>query len=346
MRERLLTKIANRLVLLLFLFALLLYTMAFPGSSSWFILLFFLIVFVGLYLTTLFHWGSSEAYLVETPDGSKDIHMNLRTRGWLPILLPEITLRLPMKAGYAEVEVPIYFRNSISPVFRNIHLPRGRHEKLLLESYGRDYFGLFSHYSRHSVPAQIDIYPELMVEKDRNRYLRKVTATPQLRAFLHASSAQFRQLREHGPRDELKHVDWKTSAKKQKLMVKEYDREAMPSLTVSFWGLDEPAFEKLLQVAYNLIRDVDSSVQLHVLLAGHYGSQVEVHANELSFLTIQPCRKVEELLPHWQALKIANGYHIAIMPQAFQKRLKESRPEQTLFLTETIFDEYGGNESR
>lgn len=125
MREKLFVKLTNRLAVILFLLVLFLYTMAFPASSSWFILLFFLIAFLGLYLTTRFRWGASEAFLVETPDGSKDIHLNLKTRGWLPILLPEVTLRLPMKTGYAEVEVPIYFRNSISPVFRNIHLPRG-----------------------------------------------------------------------------------------------------------------------------------------------------------------------------------------------------------------------------
>lgn len=346
MRERLLTKFTSRAILLLFLLVLFLYTMAFPASTSWFILLFFLIVFLGLYLTTRFHWGASRATLMEAPDGSKDVHLHLQTRGWLPILLPEVTLRLALKTGYAEVEVPLYFRNSITPVFRNIQLPRGRHEQLNLETYGRDYFGFFSHYSRHSIPARIDIYPEMLTEQERHRYLRKVTATPQFRAFLHSSSAQFRQLREHGPRDELKHVDWKTSAKKQKLMVKEYEREALPSLTVSFWGLADTQFEKLLQVTYNLIRDVDSSLQLQILLVGLYGNETEVHTDELSFLTIQPSQALEDLLQQWQALKVANGYHIAIMPRAFQERLKESRPEPTLFLTELIFEEYGVNEWR
>lgn len=336
MKGRSITKLATFFAVLLFLVFLFLYTMAFPASTSWFIFLFFLVMFLGLYLTTRFKWGPSEAFLVEAPDGSKDVRLNVRTRGRLPILIPELQLRLPTKEGFAETAVPVYFKNNISPLFQDVRLPRGRHQSLLLETFGRDHFGLFSHYSRHSVPAKIDIFPESLTEKTRNRYMRKVAGHPLLRDYLKSNTTQFRQLREHGARDELKHIDWKTSAKKQKLMVKEYERESMPTLTISFWGMESAEFEELLQVAYSLYQELHAYVQLQVCLVGQYEGQTAVHYDELSFLLIQPSPTAGELLPFWQDLKIASGYHVAIMPAAFQDTVKDRRFDQTIILTEAL----------
>lgn len=330
-------KIANRLMILIFCFTLFLFTMAFPGNSSWLILIFFILLFSVVFLSTLFSWGKTEASLLSHPNQTKDLQLQLSTRFRLPIFIPFLTIRLKIKDKTFEKMVLIYFRNHIQVDFQNILFPRGFYDSLRVESFGKDHFGFFTHHSIKKIPVSFEIYPIQLPPKLKHFYMQKIMANPYFKRYLNTGGTELRQIRDYIPQDAMKHVDWKASSRKRKLMVKEYEKEIQPSITLVFVGGTSKDFEELLRLTYSLYLSLQETLQVQLLLIGSFDQSTLQKEDKFSFLTIEASPDLEALLEKWGNIKIPHGYMIAVSSAELVESMKGLRTEQIIYFTEHDF---------
>ena len=326
--------IANRIVILLFCLILFFFTMAFPGNSSWFILIFFVLLFSIIFLSTLFSWGKAEAILQTHPKQTSELHIQLTTRLQLPIFIPYLTIRLKIRDKTFEQMVLIYFRNHIKVVFKDIVFPRGFYDALKVEMYGKDHFGFFTHYSAKDIPVSFEVYPEQLPPNMRYHYLQKIMTNPYFKRYLNTGGTELRQIRDYISQDALKHVDWKASSRKQKLMVKEYEKEAQPSITLVFLGETSVDFEALLSLTYTLYLALQETLQVQLILIGAFDQAILQKEDKFSFLTIEASPDQRALLEKWESIKIPHGYMIAVAPSELIGSMRVLRSEQIIYFSE------------
>lgn len=328
-------KIANRISVILFCLILFFYTMAFPGNTSWFILIFFVLLFALVFLSTVFSFGKTEAFLSNHTNYTKDLQVSMYTRLGLPILLPNLTVRLKLKEKTLEQTVWIYFRNRIQLRFEGISLPRGHYTEIEAETFGKDHFNFFTHYSKKKIPVSFEIYPEPYAPKYRYYLFQKLMVNPYLKRYLKSNAAEFRQIRDYIPQDAMKHIDWKSSARKRKLMVKEYEKEIQPTITIVFFGYQSPAFEHLLRLAYTLYQTLKENIEIRFVLIGQFHGETEHKEDLFSFLTVEPSNEKEKMMDFWRKIRVPQGYVIAVASDQMVDQLKQQRAEQAIYFSET-----------
>ncbi|MGP6138959.1 DUF58 domain-containing protein [Jeotgalibaca sp. A127] len=291
-------RMAKQIAILLGFFILFIYTMAFPGTTSWFILLFFSLVVVVLWLSTLIVWQRVEA----------DVN-RLRLVAVWPLFLPDLKIRVENM----ETQMSALLSRRFDLAMK---LPRGHYDTLTVETAGDDYFGFFRHRVLKRVPVNLDVYPDIVP-------IHKLSHHPEIRRYLKLSAPEIRQIRDYLPQDPLKHVDWKASFRREKLMVKEFEKEVEPRLHLVFIGFQTPRFEQLLALSYSAKKEWEEQLVVRVDLIG--GD---------SFLTIQPSWDKAALLAQWQQLDLKHGKAIVFVPEALVDELRLSRHEPFMMVTE------------
>lgn len=107
-------------------------------------------------------------------------------------------------------------------------------------------FGLFLKSKKISSPETILVYPAMpapanvMVEQS---LLSKSGSSAQTRG----SGTELYNIREYTQNDDARHIHWKSAARSDNLMVKEYEQEARKSLVVSFQNLTTNGAEGLFE---------------------------------------------------------------------------------------------------
>ncbi|HJB23900.1 MAG TPA: DUF58 domain-containing protein [Candidatus Jeotgalibaca pullicola] len=335
MKRLAIRKIASYFLAIIFCLMLFIYTMAFPGNTSWFIFLFFLILFFILFFSTLFSWGKAEATIHTQLDQSNNFLIRLVTRSRLPVFIPELTIQLKIKNQIFEVVQSIFFKNKINAEFTDLQIPRGRYQELVVQTYGRDYFGLFLHQKRKKIALDFDIYPKLISVRYRQQYLQKLTSNAQLKQYLKSSPAQFHQIREYMPQDSLKQIDWKSSYRQQKLMTKEYEKEIQPRVSLIFYGVESLYFEELLSLFYTLYEELKLTNTTHIHLIGKIEEKIMKRTDESALLFIEPIKQSEELLSLYQNAMASQDYFIVFAPREVVPSLQNIRKEQVIYFSET-----------
>lgn len=324
----------KQFLLLSFCFVLLLYTMTFPSNTSWFILIFFAFLFLALFFSTVFSWEKLSVSLLNETDGTMNIEINAKTRIRLPIFLPSLLLQIQIKNEISEVEIPVYFQNQIHALFENIHLPRGHFTEVKLFTYGRDHFGIFSHYSKRKVPTDIYIYPHRLSKQKSNHLFQKIYSHPLLHQYLSIHSPQFHQIREYQSQDLIKQVDWKTSMRKKKMMVKEFENEIIPTLTIIFVGIESEYFEQLLSLSYTLYLDLQNLIPLKLLLIGNIEGKVSAKNILSFFVTIESDSNIDSIIEVYNAHPIQTGYKMVIAPEKIRESLHADSKKNFIYLSE------------
>lgn len=291
-------RIAKQLAIGLIFVGLFIYTMAFPGTTSWFMLLFFFLAMTVLWLTTRILW----LRMTLTADR---LHL---VAAW-PLFLPTIKIRVENN----EIELPALFRRQFE---WNIQLPRGYYKKITIETLGTDFFGFFEHRKINRLPVDLAVYPEVIAT-------HKISHHPEIQRYLNSNAPEIRQIRDYMPQDAMKHVDWKASFRREKLMVKEYEREFEPRLHLVFMGVQCPQFETLLSLIYSAKEQWQDQVDVRIDLIG--GD---------SFLTIQPQSDPAPLLEQWRQLGLKYGKTIVFAPEILVNDLRMSRKEPFMIVTE------------
>ena len=88
----------------------------------------------------------------------------------------------------------------------------------------RSRFGLWTLYDQRPLPRTVRVYPDIQAVHGMELLARKnrVAETGVKLSRLHGSGNEFDRLREYRLEDELRHIDWKASARHQKLISREY----------------------------------------------------------------------------------------------------------------------------
>lgn len=290
--------IVKGILFLLGFFSLFIYTMAFPGTLAWFTLTFYCLVTGVVWLSSVVIWRQVSVTL-----------SRIRLLSVWPLLFPMLTIHVEKM----ETQLPAFFRWRFDLALK---LPRGHYESLAVETSGSDFFGFFRHKSVRQIEVDLDVYPEIVP-------LFKLSHHPEIRRYLKLSAPEIRQIRDYQFQDSMKHVDWKASFRRDKLMVKEYEKEIEPRLHLLFIGYQSPHFEQLLSVAYSAMVEWQSQLEVRMDLIG--GD---------SFLSIEPGRDKSAVLAEWKKVDLKYGKVIVFAPEDLVEELRMSRHEPFLIVTE------------
>lgn len=324
----------DRILSLLFCFVLLLYTVAFPSNTSWFIFIFVALLFLVLFFSTIFSWEKIEVNLVNKKEDPIDIRMKAKTRMSLPICLPSLRLQLKIKNESFEVKTSVFFQKRIQVLFQEVHLPRGVFTRATICTYGKDYFGIFTHYSEKRIPIDIHIYPHVFSKYKTDHYLKKINSYPPFYQYLSGNSPQFHQIREYQTQDSIKQVDWKTSFRKNRMMVKEFENEITPTLSIVFLGSQSEHFEALLSLAYTLYIQLQNLIPLNILLIGTFEGETLTKDTDSAFLMIESNSETHSIMECYKKNPIQTSYQIIIAPETLRDSLFANSKQHFIYFSE------------
>lgn len=318
----------------LFYLAVLLYTLTFSTPVSWLILYFFTALLLLTWLSTWVFWKHIEFQVSRTQQKQLNGHLLLKTKGYIPVLMPELQLSVTVLGETFSTVLPSLFKTTLTADYKEIHLPRGHHKSLLVRSYGKDLFGFFMHQRNKTVATDLTIFPKIFPSALLYPILKQIDSNLKLQSFLGQSDATFRQLREHQMQDPLKDIDWKSSFKRQELMVKEYDKETDTSLMLYFLGISSPQFEELLSLTYNLYKELARFQKVHLYLIGEFDETLQTKQVANGFLTIQPTTQIEQVKEIWEQQTTVRSQKIVAAPIEIVSALREIEARSTYFLSE------------
>lgn len=311
------------------------YTLTFSTPVSWMVFYFFTVVLLGAFLSTFIFWIKSQYQVSLNQNHELNSSLNVKIKSFLPILIPYLTIVINVNETTVTTVLPSLFRLRLTPSFSTAYLPRGKHKKISLHTYGKDLLGFFTHHAKKQVPVDLEIYPHVLSSTLLSGVVRKLETEIALKPFSPQDAMTFRQLREHQQQDALKDIDWKTSFKKQTLMVKDYDKEINGSLNLVFFGYLSPQFEELLSLTYSLYLELSHYQSVQLFIVGEFDEQLLLQQNAESFLTVQPTTQSESLLSVWNDHMPKKGKKIIIAPNEMASSIKEIHEKTSFFLSET-----------
>ncbi|MGM8212139.1 DUF58 domain-containing protein [Virgibacillus sp. W0430] len=258
-----------------FLFIILFaYAMFQGGFVSWFLFFSFLpigIYLVGLYFYPLAKWGVSRELSRSVVQAGDRIAVTIRIRRNIPFplaycvvedLLPkELRTGLNKRERVQKVETATerqllfpWFRNNIAHTYYIEAIPRGDHHLKAIRIQVGDLFGLFKKEHIFLEDHVFACYPRKRVVRwERGSKKQEKAAAHSIFAFNQSNIAM--SSREYLPGDSLSLVDWKQTARNNKLMTRELEREGKKSTQImldatSSKNMNLNAFEAAIEIAF------------------------------------------------------------------------------------------------
>lgn len=325
--------------------ALFLYTLTFPTPVSWAIFYFFTFILLGSFLSTLILWEKADFDASENPQHELNSQLKLRTKGFLPFLIPYLTIAVGVKETTLTTVVPSLFKYQVTASFSDIRFPRGNHKKLWAHTSGKDLLGFFTHREKKQIPVELEIYPPVISSALLYGTIKKLDAKLDLKSFSAQDAANFRQLREHQQQDALKDIDWKTSFKKQTLMVKDYDKEINPPLKLFFLGYQSAQFEELISLTYSLYLELNRFQTVQLFIVGEFDEDLLLQKGVKKFLSVQPTLQLEAILSIWDDQIPKNDKKVIVAPAEVVSFIEKTHLKTSFFLSEETLTtlDLGGN---
>ncbi|AKG05213.1 hypothetical protein AAV35_010735 [Salimicrobium jeotgali] len=294
---------AGKAGFLIILFGILFsYAMFQGGFVSWFLFysfLPFLIYMGGLLFYPLDDWTGARTLSSGLIESGEAVEIEIELRRTIPFPLyfmkvkesyPE-TLHLEVRSGEGVVTgdreekvvermIFPWFRRTVRFHYRLDHLPRGSHQ--LGEMYIRtgDFFGFVKKEAAINAGGRFTVYPAS----------RNVSLSLGTKGFGQGKSAaanvkerhsnMVAGLREYAPGDRISWVDWKATARKNKMMTKEFEQEKSSESVLVLSTLSSPGntaeFEGAVEFAYSLMLKLTrrETRQLSFLSLGRAGKYV------------------------------------------------------------------------
>ncbi|PKR76676.1 hypothetical protein CEY16_12720 [Halalkalibacillus sediminis] len=156
------------------------------------------------------------------------------------------------------VKFPL-FKKKITYKYEITSIPRGKHSFSQVKFITGDFLGLVKKEHHFDVATQIFVEPRevaMRVKSERSAFEEGEQASYQITAK-HTNVVS--GVRDYAPGDKVSWVDWKTTARKQKLVTKEFEQEKHKDLTIVLNGLSQGeddwlAFEASIEVAHALAK--------------------------------------------------------------------------------------------
>lgn len=165
-----------------------------------------------------------------------------------------------------EVVFP-WFRKKIRCLYRLESMPRGEHQFHTIRVRCADFFGFIKKEHLFQVDNHLLVHPakrEIAVSEKASSFDEGTSAAYNMQA---KSSNVVTGVREYMPGDRFSWIDWKTTARRNTVMTKEFEQEKSSSVlllfdSAAYPGLNRLAYEGSIEVAASLaesLRKSDSS---------------------------------------------------------------------------------------
>lgn len=265
------------------------YAMFQGGFVSWF--LFYSFIPIGIYFVLfLFYpiaswkieriWSKQPRYA----GGKIEITIELKRKLGLPLpfIIIEDCFSTSLKQSYYEkdiyqlldeprlaktnreqkdIQFPL-FQTKLHYSYQLSELPRGSHQLRAVRVKTSDFFGFIQKQHIFPLEQSLVVYPrtkQIIIKKAPNHMMEEASPTN----VAHASHTHVvTGVREYMPGDKFSWVDWKTTARKQEVMTKEFEQERNTDelfiLDATYHGeANELAFEANVELLYSLLHVYD-----------------------------------------------------------------------------------------
>ncbi|GEK89778.1 Protein of unknown function DUF58 [Alkalibacterium putridalgicola] len=335
-----------RLLWIVLLYALvILYTLIFPTTASWFILYAFTLWLLLSFLSTRQSYHLTRTDKLKKEDNTFSFNFFIENKRRQPFLLSSIEIILVFNDILRSSSTAVFFSRKIESQFHSITLPRGHHETLTLNIVGTGWFGVWKKRSQLVVPINIDVYPDVLrkFERDRLMYYLASYLTETSRSLHH--DYYMTDIRDFQNRDALSGIDWKTSLKRGQWMVKEYEAEEETPVNLYVFGFDTESFETLLSIAYSLLMELKKTKDVTLFLLGEFYGKPTVVKEGSGFLTIQPAHNKTDLLHLWEKTRNTPSKKIIIKSSQVTVPVSAHPSQSAKIIDEEILPMIKGGES-
>lgn len=303
-----------RLFWILLLYSLIiLYTLVFPTTASWFIFYAFTLWLLLSFLSTRQSYHLTQTEKLKKDDNTFSFILIIENKRRQPFFLSSIAITFKFNDITRSSSTAVFFSRQIKSQFHSISLPRGHHETLTLDIIGTGLFGVWKKHSELIVPINIDVYPDVLKKSERNRLMHHLA--PYLTETAHSLHHDYymNDIRSFQDRDALAGIDWKTSLKRGQWMVKEYESEEETPVDLYFLGFETESFEALLSLSYSLLKELKEIQEVNLFLLGQFEDTVTAVQSETGFLTVEPAKNEQDLFDLWQKATNSPSKKIVIM---------------------------------
>ncbi|WP_182201500.1 DUF58 domain-containing protein [Paraliobacillus salinarum] len=276
----------SRLLQLVVLFGILFsYAMFQGGFVSWFLLYAFIPLFLYFILFMLYpisKWNITRtlSHTVQHAGGKIEVTIEISRRiGFpLPFIIIEDCFEPSLKHDYYSKEIYQFlnqpneiqctrvkkkihfplFKRKISYTYVLEELPRGFHQLQTTRIKTSDFFGLVHKQHLFPVKSSFIVYPQtrkLVMKQSRNKLEEGATSTVKAHTPL---SYAVNGVREYMPGDKFSWIDWKTTARKQEMITREFEQEKnVEQLLIldatSYQGINPIAFEANVELVSSFL---------------------------------------------------------------------------------------------
>ncbi|MFO8068893.1 MAG: DUF58 domain-containing protein [Alkalibacterium sp.] len=328
----------------LFYLTVVIYTLIFPTTASWFLFYALTLWIISSFLSTRQSYHLTHTERIRRDDNSFSFAFTLQNKRRHPFFLSAVKITLLINDHHQTFYTSTLFSRQIDSEFQAVVLPRGHHDTLRLEITGIGLFGVWKKHSELTVPINVDVFPHVLKKSERDQLMH--TMTPHLTQTSHSFNHDYymNEIRSYQNRDSLAGIDWKASLKRGQWMVKEYQAEEEAPVDLYFLGFDTESFEDLLSVGYSLLQDLKATRKVNLFLLGRFDHEVTVKQTEDSFLTIEPVENPQELIELSRSVFHKPSSKIIIKSREITASLPLNSPMNHHFIDEgTLLQVKGGH---
>ncbi|MBC1719703.1 DUF58 domain-containing protein [Listeria seeligeri] len=276
LKKRLL--LASRWIIMLIIYTgLWAYTLFQGDTASWFLTYFFSFILIVLFLSSIYPlkaWNVNRHFAKSTyHDGDLvDMHVTFTRKSRYPVGYLLFQQKLPLSFGKLNARQQLVyplFKKKFTVTLASFVGLRGIHSFPAIDLETSDAFGLLERSYQTSAEKSLTIYPSYF--PDILDKIREATPENERNAayWTLKKNTNLHSLREFSSGDRISLIDWKSSAKTDQLMTREFENSATSRLSVIFYGASHPYFELSLRAAYSFIRKIsEENGEIRVSILG------------------------------------------------------------------------------
>ncbi|WP_051189079.1 DUF58 domain-containing protein [Halalkalibacillus halophilus] len=230
-----------------------------------------------------------------------------------------------------------WFKRRITYTYEVPAVPRGKHYFRQTYLSTGDAFGLVKKKRVYQVPTEIFVEPgevKMQINQERSTFEDGQQSAYSVKAN-HTTVVS--GIRDYAPGDQVSWVDWKTTARKQKLVTKEFEEEKHKDLTIIFNGIKQSqkdwlAFEATVELTHALL---ETSIRTHgnvnFVILGAGREAIELGRNP------QVKERVVSLLASIQMVE-GSSFYQQLQREAFHLSKDQNLIVVSHFLTKEMHD--------
>lgn len=253
------------------------YTLFQGDTASWFLTYFFSFILIVLFLSSIYPlkaWNVNRHFAKNTyHDGDLvDMHVTFTRKSRYPVGYLLFQQKLPLSFGKLNARQQLaypLFKKKFTVTLDSFVGLRGIHSFPAIDLETSDAFGLLERSYQTSAEKSLTIYPSYF--PDILEKIREATPENERNAayWTLKKNTNLHSLREFSSGDRISLIDWKSSAKTDQLMTREFENSATSRLSVIFYGVSHPHFELSLRAAYSFIRKIsEENGEIRVSILG------------------------------------------------------------------------------